>query len=207
MKRLANILFLILVSPIVLLYQCTRRLRPKTPDIAFQGYSQFLSLIPGTLGVFCRRAFYHLTLENTSLDCSIGFGTIIATPSAQIGPGTFTGAFCNIGDATLERDILIGSNVTILSGKNQHRFDRLDIPIRYQGGEFRRVTISQDVWIGNCAVVMADVGEHSVVAAGSVVVKAVPAFAIVAGNPARVVGSRLQNTSHAGELPRVVDDA
>ena len=64
--------------------------------------------------------------------------------------------------------------------------------------------IGRDSWIGDRAVVMADVGRHCVVAAGAVVTKPVPDFAVVVGVPARVVRSRkpaatasLQGLPHA----------
>jgi acetyltransferase-like isoleucine patch superfamily enzyme len=43
------------------------------------------------------------------------------------------------------------------------------------------------VWIGEAAVVMADIGRSSTVAAGAVVSSCVPPGIVVAGNPARFV--------------------
>ena len=45
-------------------------------------------------------------------------------------------------------------------------------------------------WVGANATVMADVGHDAIVGAGSVVTRPVPPFAIVAGNPARVLRMR-----------------
>src|SRR3954451_2927550 len=55
--------------------------------------------------------------------------------------------------------------------------------------ETRPVKISDNVWIGMHAIILKGVtiGENSVVAAGAVVTKSVPANAVVAGNPAVVV--------------------
>src|SRR5262245_51151685 len=55
-----------------------------------------------------------------------------------------------------------------------------------------RVTIGNDVWIGHGAIVLAgrSVGTGAVIAAGAVVTKDVPDYAIVAGNPARLVRRR-----------------
>lgn len=52
---------------------------------------------------------------------------------------------------------------------------------------FERVRIGADSWIGNAAVVMANVGAHCVVGAGSIVVSDVPDWCVVAGNPARML--------------------
>ena len=54
------------------------------------------------------------------------------------------------------------------------------------------VTIADRAWIGYRALVLPGVciGEGAVVGAGSVVTRDVPPYAIVAGNPARVIGER-----------------
>jgi acetyltransferase-like isoleucine patch superfamily enzyme len=51
------------------------------------------------------------------------------------------------------------------------------------------ITISDDVWIGANSVITAGVtvGKHSVIGAGSVVTKDIPAYAVAAGNPAKVL--------------------
>ncbi|HKA70174.1 MAG TPA: DapH/DapD/GlmU-related protein [Xanthobacteraceae bacterium] len=54
------------------------------------------------------------------------------------------------------------------------------------------VTIGHDVWIGHGAIVLSGrrIGDGAVIAAGAVVTKDVPAYAIVAGNPARIMRAR-----------------
>ena len=54
------------------------------------------------------------------------------------------------------------------------------------------VTIGHDVWIGHGAIVLAgrSIGTGAVVAGGAVVTKDVPAYTIVAGNPARPIRRR-----------------
>jgi acetyltransferase-like isoleucine patch superfamily enzyme len=101
---------------------------------------------------------------------------------------------------TIGDDALIGSHVSIMNGSRQHGTSRLDIPVREQSGEWPRVTIGRDTWIGDRVVIMCDVGEHCVVGAGSVVTKPVPDYAIVVGSPARVVGWRKEP-----EAAQVVD--
>ncbi|MBK5958322.1 chloramphenicol acetyltransferase [Rhodoplanes elegans] len=59
----------------------------------------------------------------------------------------------------------------------------------------RHVTIGHDVWIGHGAVVLAGrrIGTGAVVAANAVVSKDVPDYAIVVGNPARIVRRRFED--------------
>jgi acetyltransferase-like isoleucine patch superfamily enzyme len=57
------------------------------------------------------------------------------------------------------------------------------------------VRIGQGSWVGSGAIVMADVGRHCVVAAGAVVTRRIPDFAIAAGVPARIVRFRRAQTS------------
>ena len=66
----------------------------------------------------------------------------------------------------------------------------MDVPVREQPGVFEPITIGEDSWIGERAVVSADVGKHCVVGAGAVVTKPVPDYAIVVGVPAKVIGDR-----------------
>jgi acetyltransferase-like isoleucine patch superfamily enzyme len=101
------------------------------------------------------------------------------------------GPFCSLGDVTLGDDVLIASHVSIANGGAQHGIERLDIPVREQPGDYPRITIGCDTWIGDRAVVLANVGKHCVIGAGSVVTKPIPDYAIAVGVPARVIGSRL----------------
>ncbi|ELM3618573.1 hypothetical protein RYR54_004329, partial [Aeromonas sobria] len=57
------------------------------------------------------------------------------------------------------------------------------------------IIISNDVWIGFGAMILSGVklGRGCVVGAGSVVTKSFPDYAIVGGNPAKIIGYRLQD--------------
>ncbi|MBR5160930.1 MAG: hypothetical protein IKW80_04835 [Thermoguttaceae bacterium] len=107
-----------------------------------------------------------------------------------MGKSVYIGAYCVIGDVDLQDDCILASGVSVCNGTKQHCFDRLDVPIREQGGEYVRIVIGTDSWIGERAVIMADVGTKAVVGAGAVVVKPVAEQDIVAGNPASPIGRR-----------------
>jgi virginiamycin A acetyltransferase len=158
----------------------------------FPGWSQAFSLAPGLLGIYLRRSFYRLVFPECASDVWIGFGTVFSHPTARLGRTTYIGNYCSIGDVTLEDDVLLASHVSIANGSRQHCIERLDVPVREQPGVWPRVTIGRDSWIGDRAVVLVDVGRHCVVGAGSVVTKPTPDYAVVAGNPARVIKWRLK---------------
>ncbi len=159
-------------------------------DQVFWSISQLLSLIPGVVGNFLRKSFYQWTMTRCDRECAILFGTIFSQSDTEIGRNVYIGPNCNIGSCKIENHCTIGSNVHILSGKNQHDFSDLERPIQEQVGVFEKVVIGEDVWIGNCAVIMASVGKKCIVGAGAVVTKPVEDFSIVAGNPARVLKKR-----------------
>lgn len=162
---------------------------------AFPGAAQMMGLVPGLTGVYCRQAFYWWVLPECGDDACIGFGTLLTHPDTRIGPCVYFGSYTNLGRVTIERDALIGSYVSIMNGSRQHGIERLDIPVREQPGEWPHVTIGADSWIGDHAVVMADVGRHCVVAAAAVVTQPVPDYAIVAGSPAKILRYRNQPAS------------
>jgi virginiamycin A acetyltransferase len=190
MKSLVSAVAGLLVLPSVLLYHLGAALLGRQK--AFAGWSQLFSLLPGLSGVYLRRAFYRFVLPACKADSWIGFGTVFSHPTARVGQTVYVGVYCCLGDVTLEDDVLLGSHVSIMNGSRQHGISRLDVPVRDQPGEWPHITIGRDTWVGDRAVVMADVGIHCVVGAGSVVTKPVPDYAIVMGVPARVVGSRFR---------------
>jgi len=189
LKKLMQLFALLLVLPLyMLLFLGEHFVKSDQP---FQGCSQLLSLFPGVPGNYLRQQFYRLTLAECYDDCCIEFGTRFSQRATQLGRRVYIGANCSIGLCRMGDDVMLGSNVDIISGKKQHKFDRLDITMREQGGELEKIVIGDDSWLGNSSVVMANVGKKSIVAAGSVVIKDVEPYRIVGGNPAKVLKSRL----------------
>lgn len=103
-----------------------------------------------------------------------------------IGPDAYICPKVSIGKYTL-----LGPKVAILGG--DHKFDLPDIPIIFSGRPQTPITsIGRDVWIGYGTIIMAgvEIGDGSIIAAGSVVTKDVPAYTIFGGAPARFIRNR-----------------
>lgn len=92
--------------------------------------------------------------------------------------------------------ILIGEGVMIAANVALYSYDHgmaPDLPIRRQALVAKApITIGNGAWIGTGAIILSGVtiGEGAVIGAGSVVTRDVPAGAIAAGNPARVLKQR-----------------
>jgi acetyltransferase-like isoleucine patch superfamily enzyme len=187
-KRVSYFVFSAAAIPLFLLERIFSGFR--SHDQVFWAFSQFLSLFPGKWGSYLRKGFYGFTMTRCDPDCVIMFGSIFSQRDTEIGRGVYIGPQCNIGMCVIEDDCEIGSGVHILSGRRQHDFRDSAVSIREQGGEFEKIRIGHDTWIGNSAVIMANVGRKCIVGAGSVVTKEVDDFSIVAGNPARLLRKR-----------------
>jgi len=186
-----TLLFTLLASPISIAFNLLAVAGNR--DELTASFSQLLSLFPGQTGNYLRKCALKYIITHCDLDCVVSFGVLFSQNDTEIHKGTYIGPQCNIGSCSIERNCLLGSGVHIMSGKKQHEFEDIDTPIREQGGIFEKVTIGEDTWIGNGALVMANVGKKCVIAAGSVVTQDVEDYCIVAGNPARVIKSRKVN--------------
>lgn len=110
--------------------------------------------------------------------------------------GDFSYIGCNAvigaggGGIQIGRNVLIGQGVSIHA--ENHNFKSAGQLIRLQGISYRGIVIGDDVWIGSQVVILDGVTIESgaVVGAGSVVTKSVPAYSVVVGIPAKVVGTR-----------------
>ncbi len=131
--------------------------------------------------------------------------TIVAGPRCAFATGVFVHGPVTLGpdvsinpQTTLEggtAGIEVGEGTRIATGARIFAFDHgmaAAGPIRDQPTRSRGIVIGADVWIGANAGVTDGVRieDHAVVAMGAVVTRDVPAWAIVAGVPAEVVGDR-----------------
>jgi acetyltransferase-like isoleucine patch superfamily enzyme len=154
----------------------------------FDFSAKLLSLVPGRIGQYIRTAFYKMTLTECHYDLMVGFGSFFSHPTARAGRRVGMGSFTIVGTAVIGEGVLIGSRVSVLSGKYQHG-SFLNGATLSGEGRFETVTIGAGSWIGEGAIVMASLGEHCMVSAGSVVTKPAPDRVVAVGNPARFLKS------------------
>jgi len=193
MKAVARFAALLLVAPAICSYHVRRLFLGA--DRALMGSSQALALVPGVFGQYLRRAFLRSVLAHCANSVTIEFGTIFSRARTRIDENVYIGPMCHIGLVHLERDVLVGAAVHIPSGPETHGTADTTKPIREQPGAPRVVRIGAGSWIGSAAVVMADVGSDTVIAAGAVVTKPVPALVIAGGVPAEIIRKRTQPVS------------
>jgi acetyltransferase-like isoleucine patch superfamily enzyme len=134
----------------------------------------------------------------------------------DIGSRVFLGRHtllaCKDGDIALEDGVNISYNCTVFSASSVrigretllaaycyvvgggHDFDRPDLPVVQQARPSQGIVVGAGGWLGAGSIVLdgVTVGPSAIVGAHAVVTQDVPAFAIVAGAPARVVRDRRQ---------------
>lgn len=186
-KAAAGTLSLIAVLPLLTYYSIVRRFGGS--DRVLESCSQLLAVLPGLPGQYLRRAFYARTLDYCGSTAVVSFGVVLSSSKARIGDGAYIGPFCTIGLAHIETNTLIAAGTQIPSGPHTHGTGDAE-SFRDAPGERRLVTIGPDAWVGNNAVIMADVGAGCIVGAGAVVTKPIPAWTVAAGVPARAIRHR-----------------
>ena len=123
-----------------------------------------------------------LICEQVQISAENGWGGLKVFDNVQINRAAFLDV---TGGLEIGSGALISAEALIYT--HDHGHDPRSAPSQCPK------TIAEDVWVGARAIVMPSchqIGRGAIIGAGAVVVKDVPAFAIVAGNPAQVVGWR-----------------
>ena len=106
----------------------------------------------------------------------------------HIGVGSFVNCgavFLDVATITLGDHVQVGPNVQFLTPT--HPLEPRARRTRRRGG--KPITVADNVWLGGGAILLpgVSIGENTVVGAGSVVTRSLPADVVAVGNPARVV--------------------
>ena len=139
----------------------------KPPHIAGKGQLEFGSLV--SFRGFGSRSWFHVS----------------GKAKLSIGSRSFINSGVMIDAAhcvSIGKNCLIGDCV-VIQDSNYHEIDE------GAGVKTKAVIIGDNVWIGRNSIILpgVEIGDHSVVGAGSIVTNSVPPRSLVAGNPARVL--------------------
>ena len=121
-----------------------------------------------------------------SIDAGADFGNgccLEISEHTNIGPNfSLTGT----GTITFGEHIAMGKECMFITQNHKYLAEG------YKGFEVKDIVVGNNVWFGHRVIVLPGVviGNHTIIGAGSVVTKNVPDYAIVAGNPARVIKVR-----------------
>ena len=157
-----------------------------------------LCLLPAAIGKYSRMIFYRGFTNIQGRRFSTGVRVKIQVPK-NVSIGDNVSLNDNVwiaanrdsnGGIIIRSNVLIGPFTIIHSGN--HNYENPNVPILNQGFRFGTITVEEDVWIAARCTILSGVtiGKGSVIAAGSVVNKNVPAFSIIAGVPGKIIGNR-----------------
>ncbi len=128
-------------------------------------------------------------------DCFILEGSMLQPYGGNISIGKRVGINLNcviygMGGVTIGDNVMMATSCVLVSAN--HNFERTDIPMNLQGITCKSIKIGNDVWLGARTVVLAgvEIGEGSVIGAGSVVSSNIPPYSVAVGVPARVIKQR-----------------
>jgi acetyltransferase-like isoleucine patch superfamily enzyme len=173
---------LVLVSPAIALSWIEKHTLHSEGMFSF--CAQLLALAPGRPGSYLRTAFYFGALNHCAWESHIGFGSIFTHRGGSIGTRASIGSYCVIGHADIGAAVMMGSRVSVPSGKRQHLDDAGRLT---SGTSYDTVRIGARTWVGEGAIVLADVGQECIISAGAVVTKEMADRTLIAGNPARAI--------------------
>lgn len=184
-----------MLKEIVLKYRFWKATDRIGPDIPLTHWRLYFK---STMTKLCKKKFHHfgdlaeIRPGAYVIGCSqISIGNnVVIRPETQLHGETSTLDISII----IEDDVLIGSGVHMYV--ENHNFSDADTPIFYQGhSQAKRVIIKRGAWIGANSIILpgVEIGNNSVIGAGSIVTKNIGSNMIAAGNPARVIKKTILN--------------
>ncbi len=186
-RRLLFLLAVIWTLPLILLSWIESALTGGKSEKIYGSCKELLAATPTFFGDYSRSAFYWAVCRDVSTGIMFLYGSMIGHRDVSIKSHVIIGCYSIVGYAEIGEHVIIGSRVSLLSGRYQHGRPGEETEARDDGAEYTRIKVGDNAWIGEGALVMADIGRNATVGAGSVVYKEVPDDTTVLGNPARKV--------------------
>lgn len=143
------------------------------------------------LRVWCCKHIFAYCGKSVNIQPGVYFGN---GNSLQLGNYSGLGERCRIQNIDLKigEYVMMAHDVHFIGGG--HGYEDFCVPMAKQKSIGRtNLVIGNDVWIGARSTILGNVktiGDGAIIGAGAVVTKPVPTYAIVAGNPAKVIKYR-----------------
>jgi maltose O-acetyltransferase len=142
----------------------------------------------------CRHLFAKCG-KNVNVEHGADIGTGRHT---EIGDNSGIGINCSVKRAIIGRNVMMGPEVVFLN--DNHNFSDPDKPLQEQGYiSSEPIVVGDNTWIGTRVIVLPGrtIGKCAIIGAGAVVTKDVPDYAIVGGNPAKIIRMRKENSGES----------
>jgi maltose O-acetyltransferase len=166
----------------------------------WQWIREILTYVPGLIGIAGRKHFYNSCLKQGAADLLLLPGAIIDNAhNVEFGENVSIARNVWLNGAC---SIKIGNNSGIgpqtLIHTANHNYENPDLLFKDQGHTFKPVVLEDDVWLAAGVIVLPGtrIGRGTIVVAGSVVSGNIEPFSVMAGFPARKIGSRGAVTSN-----------
>ena len=152
---------------------------------------------PKAFRAWCARFLLDKCGQNINIEKNVElrWGGIELGDRSSFGEGSIIG-----GNTVVGKDVMVGRQ--LLTIPRNHVIASIDVPMIQQGfTKTSKIIIDDDVWIGDRVTILAGVHvhSHSVIAAGAVVTKDVPEYAVVGGVPARIIRYRNEERKQKSE--------
>lgn len=138
-----------------------------------------------------RYFFASKVIKKIGKNVNIETGAIF-NPNITIGDNSGIGVRCElVGSVDIGKNVMMGPEVIFYT--QNHQFKDKNKSIISQGyDKEKKITVEDDVWIGRRVIILPGVTlkKGTVVGAGSIVTKTYPEYSVIAGNPAKIIGTR-----------------